>query len=92
MRPAIAKKLCAPGLDRIGIELMTNLNVYADMVFTKLKNLKLLVLDAYRTKNKLQKEQKDILSTVGKLTEERKIVICRADKDGKFLLTKILTL
>jgi len=35
----------------------------------------------YRTKNNLPKEQKDSSSKLNKLTEERKIVICRADKD-----------
>jgi len=35
--------------------------VYVDMVFTKLRNMKTLLLDAYRTKNNLPKQQRDSL-------------------------------
>ena len=45
-----------------------------------------MVLKAYRTKNNLLKEQKKSFSKLAKLTEERKIVICRADKDGKIVI------
>jgi len=55
------------------------------MVFSKLRNVRLLVLDAYRTNNNPLKEQKKSLCKLAKLTEERKIVICRADKDGKII-------
>jgi len=34
----------------------------------------------------LPKEQRDILSKLGKLSEERKIVICRMDRNGKIVL------
>jgi len=47
-----------------------------------------LVLKAYRTKNNLSKEQRKSFSKLAKLTEERKIVICRADKDGKIIILK----
>jgi len=56
------------------------------MVFSKLRNIKPLVLEAYRTNNNLSHEERKILSKLAKLTEERKIVICRADKDGKIVI------
>jgi len=59
---------------------------YVEMVSTKLRNIKTLVLKAYRTKNNLSKEQRKSFSKLAKLTEERKIVICRADKDGKIVI------
>ena len=59
---------------------------YVEMVCTKLRNIKPLVLKAYRTKNNLRKEQRKSFSKLAKLTEERKIVICRADKDGKIII------
>ena len=59
---------------------------YVEMVCTKLRNIKPLVLKAYRTKNNLSKEQRKSFSKLAKLTEERKIVICRADKDGKIVI------
>ena len=45
-----------------------------------------MVLKVYRTKNNLSKEQRKSFSKLAKLTEERKIVICRADKDGKIVI------
>jgi len=60
---------------------------YVEMVCTKLRNIKPLVLKAYRTKNNLSKDQRKSFSKLAKLTtEERKIVICRADKDGKIVI------
>jgi len=44
------------------------------------------VLEAYRTNNSLSHEERKNLSKLAKLTEERKIVICRADKDGKIVI------
>jgi len=59
---------------------------YVEMICTKLRNIKPLVLKAYRTKNNLSKEQRKSFSKLPKLTEERKIVICRADIDGKIVI------
>ena len=55
------------------------------MVFSKLRNIKPLVLEAYRTNKNLSHEERKSLSKLAKLTEERKIVICRAD-DGKIVI------
>ena len=44
------------------------------------------MLEAYRTNNSLSHEERKNLSKLAKLTEERKIVICRADKDGKIVI------
>jgi len=43
-------------------------NTYMDMFFTKLRNLKPLVLDPYQTKINLPKEPKDNLSKLTELT------------------------
>ena len=60
---------------------------YVEMVCTKLRNIKPLVLKAYRTKNNLSKDQRKSFSKLAKLTtEERKIVICRADIDEKIVI------
>jgi len=57
-----------------------------EMVYAKFRNKKPLVLQAYRTKNNLSKKQRKSFSKLAKLTEERKIMICRADKDGKIVI------
>jgi len=64
-------------------------NSYMVMFFTTLRNLKPLVMDAYRTKNSLPRKWRDSVSKLGKVTEERKIVICRACKDGKIVILKL---
>jgi len=43
---------------------------YVEMVCTKLRNIKPLVLKAYQTKNNLSKEQRKSFSKQAKLTEE----------------------
>ena len=59
---------------------------YVEIVCTKLRYIKPLVLKEYRTKNNLWNEQRKSFSKLAKLTEERKIVTCRADKDGKIVI------
>ena len=59
---------------------------YVEMVCSQYRNIKPLVLKAYRTKNNSSKEQRKSFSKLAKLTEERKFVICRADKDGKTVI------
>ena len=56
------------------------------MVYAKLRNLKLLVLNACRTKNILPKAQWDSLRKLNKLTEERKCVIFWGDEDEKIVI------
>jgi len=56
------------------------------MFYSKLRNIKSLVLKAYRTNNNLSNEERKSLSKLAKLTEERKIAICRADKEGKIVI------
>ena len=51
-----------------------------------LRNIKPLVLDAHRTESNLSNEQRKSLSQLSKLTEEKQIVICRVDKDGKIVI------
>jgi len=41
-----------------------------------LRNIKPLVLDAYRTESNLSNEQRKSLSQLAKLTEEKQIVVC----------------
>jgi len=59
---------------------------YVEMVCTKLRNIKALVLKACRTKNNLSKVQRKSFRKLPKLTVERKSVICRADKAGKIVI------
>ena len=47
-----------------------------------------MVLEAYRSNNNLSIEERKSLSKLAKLTEERKFVIFRADKDGKIVILK----
>ena len=51
-----------------------------------------MVLEAYRTNKNLSHEERKSLSKLAKLTEERKIVICRADKDGKIVIPNYVVL
>jgi len=58
---------------------------YVEMVCTKLRNIKPLVLKAYRKKQFVEGTKKKF-SKLAKRTKERKIVICREDKDGKIVI------
>jgi len=75
-------KFSRPESGRIDEETKT----YVEMVCTKLRNIKPLVLKAYLMRNNLSKEQRKSFSELAKPTEERKIVICRADKDDKIVI------
>jgi len=46
-----------------------------EMVFSNLRNIKPLVLEAYQTNNNLSHEERKSLSKLAKLSEERKIAI-----------------
>ena len=83
----LPKKLKIPKLSRPESgKIDEQTETYAEMVCTKLRNIKALLLKAYRTKNNLSKEQRKSFSKLAKLTEKRKIVICRAYKDGKIVI------
>ena len=83
----VAKKLKIPKFSRPESgKIDEETKTYVEIVCTKLRNMKPLVLKAYRTKNNLSKEQRKSFSKLAKLTEERKIVMCRADKDGKIVI------
>ena len=75
-------KLSRPESGKIDEETKT----YVEMVCTKLRSIKPLVLKAYPTKNNLSKEQRKCFTKLAKPTEERKIVIDRANKDGKIVI------
>jgi len=83
----LPKKLKIPKFSRLESgKIDEETKTYVEMVCTKLRNIKPFVLKAYRTKNNLSKEQRKNFTKLAKLTEERKIVICRADKDGKIVI------
>jgi len=83
----LPKKLSIPKTSRPdSAKIDQETKTYVEIVFTKLRNMKPLVLEAYRTNNNLSHEERKSLSKLAKLTEERKIVICRADKDGKIVI------
>jgi len=59
---------------------------YVEMFFSKLRDIKPLVLEAYQTNNNLSNEERKSLSKLAKLTEEKKIVICRAARMVKIVI------
>jgi len=61
-------------------------NRYVEMVCTKLRNIKPLLLKAHRTKNNLLREQRKSFSKLAKSREERQILICRSHKDGQIAI------
>jgi len=47
---------------------------YVEMFFSKVRNIKPLVLEAYRTNNNSSHDERKSLSKLAKLTEERKFL------------------
>ena len=83
----LPKKLSMPKASRPdSAKIDQETKTYVEMVFSKLRNIKPLLLEAYRTNNNSSHDERKSLSKLAKLTEERKIVICRADKDGKIVI------
>jgi len=83
----LPKKLSMPKASRPdSAKIDQETKTYVEMVFSKLRNIKPLLLEAYRTNNNLSHEERKSLSKLPKLTEERKIVIYPADKDCKIVI------
>ena len=83
----VAKKLTIHKTSRPdSVRIDEEAKTFVEMFFSKWRDIKPLVLDAYRKNKNLSKEQRKSLCKLAKLTEERKIVICRADKAGKILI------
>ena len=83
----IPKKLKIPKTNRPDIDLVDEkTKTYLEMARSKLRNVQPFVDEMYKRKNNLNHEMKKAYSELVGLVNTKKIVICRADKDGKVVI------
>ena len=78
----VIPKISRPPKDRLDEET----KIYTGLVEAKLRNIKDEVRKLFKKQNNLSKELQQSLTKLKKLVNDRKLVICKADKDGKIIL------
>ena len=82
-----SKKLKVPKLSRPKTQLLEEeTRTYVELVTNKLRNIEDKVNQNYRKKNNINFELRKSLQKIVKLVNQKKIVICRSDKDGKTII------
>ena len=66
--------------------LSQQVNAYCESVSAKLRSVKPMVKEMFYSKNNLNKNEQLALNDLHMLVRDEKIVVCRADKDGKVLV------
>ena len=61
-------------------------SIFSGRMTSKLRNLKPLVEFSFKYRNNMSQDLRSSFKYLKKLVKDRKIVICRADKDGKLLV------
>ena len=80
-------KLKVPKMSRPNLDLVDDkTKAYCEAVTSKLRNLKPLVEFSFKYRNNMSQDLRTSFKYLKKLVKNRKIVICRADKDGKRLV------
>ena len=80
-------KLKVPKMSRPNLDLVDDkTKAYCEAVTSKLRNLKPLVEFSFKYRNHMSQDLRSSFKYLKKLVKDRKIVICRADKDGKLLV------
>lgn len=83
----IPKKLKIPKFSRPDTQVLnTEVNTYVEMVTNKLRNIKSKVDNNYKTKNNINYNLRNSLKKIIGLVKQKKIVVCRSDKDGKIIV------
>ena len=75
-------KLNRPNKDCLNDRILT----YEELVTSKLRNLKPLAIDLYDNKNNLSGPLRTGLKELSIAVRNRRIVICRSDKDGRIII------
>ena len=80
-------KLKIPKFNRPDKDLLSQqVNAYCESVSAKLRSVKPMVKEMFYSKNNLNKNEQLALNDLHMLVCDEKIVVCRADKDGKVLV------
>ena len=88
LETSIPKKLNIPKSSRLELEpLDDKTKAYCDATTTKLRNLKPKAIQNVCYRNNLTTDMQKSLNKIKELLRSKQIVICRADKDGKILIT-----
>ena len=66
--------------------LSQQVNAYCESVSAKLRSVKPMVKKMFYSKNNLNENEQLALNDLRMLVRDEKIVVCRADKDGKVLV------
>ena len=83
----LPNKLKIPKSNRPDKELVSDkVHAYRESVSEKLRKIGSSVKKSFHYKNNLSAEERIALKDLCKLTREKKIVICKADKDGKIVV------
>ena len=81
------KKLKIPKSSHPDKELVSDkVHAYREPVSEKLRKIGSSVKESFHCKNNLSVEENIALKDLCKLAHEKKIVICKADKDGKIVV------
>ena len=80
-------KLKIPKFNRPDKDLLSQqVNAYCESVSAKLRLVKPMVKEMFYSKNNLNENEQLALNDLRMLVRDEKIVVCRADKDGKVLV------
>ena len=80
-------KLEVPKISKPNLDLVDDkTKAYCEAVASKLRNLKALVEFSFKYRNNMSQDLRSSFKHLKKLVKNRKIVNCRADKDGKLLV------
>ena len=80
-------KLKIPKFNRPDKDLLSQqVNAHCESVSAKLGSVKPMVKEMFNSKNNLNKNEQLALNNLHMLVRDEKIVVCRADKDGKVLV------
>ena len=84
----LPKKIMLPSFSRSSPEQLNDeVKAYSEMILTRMRNLKPLVKYMFTLRSNLQNEVHTSLNKLMRKVRKRDIVICKADKDGKILIT-----
>nr|CAB3263300.1 uncharacterized protein LOC108950347 [Phallusia mammillata] len=84
---ALPRKLTVPRHSRPDKSQLDDVTIaYVEGVMAKMRNLKEEVIQRYKKKNNLSVDLRKSLHKLYTMVRDKKIVICRSDKDGKIII------
>nr|CAB3263301.1 uncharacterized protein LOC108950347 [Phallusia mammillata] len=86
-KPQIPEKLLIPRHSRPNKDTLNEETIaYSELVESKLRNVETTVNEAYKHRNNLPPKLRDSLRSLRAAVRQRKIVVCKSDKDGKIVI------